>query len=141
MREKFVKHPDFNWNGFYMSGIGDNIVIVPFGMNIFDYIDVVEKQIKKYAEKKGLDKCSVYIDTLHIPSTKENNTVLRVNYSYGLPVNWLRYDEVLFDKLPSAIKDEIVRVYKKHENEIKSSLFPSSKSKFEKILKLDLSVA
>ena len=141
MREKFVKHPGCNWNGFYMSGIEDNIIIVPFGVNIFSYIDVVEKQIKKYAVKKGLNECTIYIDTLHIPSTKENNTHLKLKCSSNQPINWLEYNEIHFNELPLTIKDEILRIYRKYENKIKSSLFSSSKNKFEEIINSDLSVA
>ena len=54
MGEKSVKHPDYNWNGFYASGVKDNIVIVPFGTNIFSYTNVVEEQAKKHAKKRGL---------------------------------------------------------------------------------------
>lgn len=141
MREKIVKHPGCNWNGFYMSGIEDNIIIVPFGGNIFSYIDVVEEQIKKYAVKKGLKECTIYIDTLHIPSTKEDNTHLKLRYSSSQPINWLEYDEIPFNELHPTIKDEILRIYRKYEKKIKSSLFPSSKSKFEEIVNSNLSVA
>lgn len=141
MREKFVKHPYYNWNGFYISCIEDNIVIVPFGANIFSYTEIVEEQIKKYVKKKGLTECDIYIDTLHIPSTEEGSTLLKLKSSSGLSINWLECNEIPFDELPSTIKEEILRIYRKHENKIKSSLFPSSKSKFEKILNSDLSVA
>lgn len=141
MKERFIKHPDYSWNGFYMSGIEDNIVIVPFGTNVFSYIDIVEEQIKKYAKKKGLTECSIYIDTLHIPSAKESSTLLKLKCSSGLSINWLEYDEIPFGELPSTIKEEILRIYRKYKDKIKPSLFPSSKSKFEEIVNSGFSVA
>ena len=141
MGEKFVKHPDYNWNGFYVSGVKDNIVIVPFGVNIFSYADAVEEQVRKHAKKRGLAECNIYIDTLHIPSTKESSILLKLKYSSGLSINWLECDEIPFDELPSTIKEEILRIYRKHEDKIKPSLFSSSKSKFEEIVNSGLSVA
>lgn len=134
-KEMLVVHPDYNKHGFFVSAVGaDSFVVVPFGANIFSYSNVVEKSLKSFAQKLHLFSYTAYIDLLHISSATDIGVVkIEDNLNNKEHINWLDSTEIQFEDLPNIIKNEIVRIYKEREENIRPLLLLSSKERFDNI--------
>ena len=117
--EKLILYPDCGWCGFYIALVNEDIVVVPFGANVFGYIDILENTIRSFAEKHNLNNYSLYVDLAHISGTEDLGVLLLENKD---GFDWLAGIELPFEQLPSRVRSEILRIYKEKGDKVKPIL-------------------
>ncbi|WP_219350058.1 hypothetical protein [Desulfurobacterium atlanticum] len=110
-------------------------MIVPFGTaHIFDYLDVVEKEVKKQAANIRLSKVDIFIDLLPIVGNREK-TLFKFSYNKeNGNIDWFVYEEFSIEEIPEHILEVMKKVYEEHKETLWEFLLPSEKKKFETVL-------
>jgi len=133
MRMKRVYHPETRRYGFFIGKVNDHIMVIPYGAaHIYEYMQALEKEIKRLSSKIKKEKIKVYIDLSPI---LKKGIVLQFDYSKKNNfLNWLSPCELTLKELPEPIRKNLKGFYEKKKKIIIESMLPSETKKFSTII-------
>ncbi|SMO74748.1 hypothetical protein SAMN06269117_12517 [Balnearium lithotrophicum] len=137
MRFRTVRRPNMKWCGFFIGNSKDFILVIPFGStHIFSYLEIVDREVKKQAQRIKKNVIDVYVDILPVAGNRDK-TLLKFTYNKRTDeINWLEGKEFSIQDIPHYLLENIKEVYKKNKNVFLEFLLPSEKKKFETVLSL-----
>ena len=136
MRLRLVKHPQYSWHGFLIGNKENYILVIPYGSNIFGYLDVLNREILKQSKRIKQKDIHIFLDLLHIPGNEEKKKrFLKVIYKKDSNwIDWLAGKNVFFEELPEFFQEEIRKAYTKYKDRIVGLPLSTEKEKFQKII-------
>ena len=133
MRFRKVKYSDVG--GFFIGNCESSILVIPFGsLHIFSCLEILDREIRRQAQRANKDIVDVYVDILPVAGNREK-TIVKFVYDKSLnEIDWLSAEELSFQEAPDFITGNIKKIYQKHKKNFWKFLLPSERKKFELVL-------
>jgi len=133
MKMKRVYHPETKRYGFFIGKTDNYILVIPYGAaHIYEYEQILEREIARIASQLKGEEVSVYVD---ISPLIKKGIILKFNYNKECnSLEWFSPKELLLEELPESLRKQLKRLYERKRDLFLESMFPSEAKKFSALV-------